>query len=218
MSNAGFVFAERELLDFYTSTLGVAAQRYDSDHGGAYDVNDAHLRLRVDSHRRALDRHAAAECTLAKLDPRHRRTLAIVYAPHSWPALLGLAFGRGFGSFVGLAIRTMVAQEAFASAHGKGSVIDWLAAQAGRGHQAPKGLQRAIVDECASTLRVALAAYEPLRRDRIEGEKRKARQATIEREEAFRMTLGRRRSSRPPSPDLVRVAELVGELAGVAAE
>lgn len=202
--------AETELAGFFTSALGVAAQSYDGFGGKEHDTNDAHLRLRNDGYRRALQQHAQVECTLALVPFAIRETLRAVYEPHGWSGFLALAFPHRFGSFVGLAIKTDRARERC----GKQTPRDWLEWQAGLGEKAPRSLFRAIAEECTERHRAALASYEPHRRARVEDAKKRHREAKVERENLFRETMGKRRSSRPPASGVVLVAEMLAELTG----
>ncbi len=187
--------AEQELVDFFTSSLGVGAQKYEPTGHTAYDANEVHLRLRNASYRKALQKHAAVERTVAQLGREARETLAFVYTPHGWPGLLPVIFEHGrrdpekprdilvtFGSFVALAIRSD-------RLHGKlPSPLEWLADQAGRGDKAPTELFKAIYNECAAKLRASLYEYEPLRKARV-AEAKSARQAVADERARFRRLL-----------------------------
>lgn len=175
-----FSRAETELVGFYLSNLGIAAQSYDPDgHGGGTDSEGASL-----MHLEAMRQHRRVEQTIAELTPEHRHTLWLVYAPHRHPDLLRVAFARSHGSFVALAARTQAVVGAATEAHrdtDAASVLVWLDAQARKGEHAPKQLFRAIVAECDRTLKAALTAYDAVRRERVEREK-VARREAAERE------------------------------------
>ncbi len=179
--------AEAELSEFFTSPLGVGAQKYEPTGQTAYDANEVHLRLRNPAYRRAVQRHAAIARILVQLAPETRATLAAAYTPHGWPGLLPVIFEHTYGSFVALVLRMPRAREKC----GTVQPLDWLADQAGRGDKAPRELFRALKDDCVAALRVALAEYEPLRRARVAAEKN-ARGAAAEERAAFRRALGGR--------------------------
>jgi hypothetical protein len=201
-----FLDAERELAEYFTSAIGVAAQNYDAN-GGAFDHNALHYRRLAPGHRDALRRHEALAATVRLLSTADHATLAAVYHPHSWPVPLVTAFGVR----VGLAVHSAAARKAY-EANGRRGIVQWLEDQARRGHEAPKALFRAIVDECTAKHRAALKAYDKHRVARLEAEKGAKAKAAAAREALLVQTLQGRRAR----PEVLHVAELVEALRGAA--
>lgn len=188
-----FIEADAELVGYFTSSVGVRAQSYDSDGGGggAFDSERAHEGMLRECSRGTMHRVDAVAATLRLLTPAHRRVLQLVYEPHA-PGTNGLKLASdltpswGGGSFVRLSALTETARAAFDRRfHREGdpaAVLVFLRDEAGRGRQS-EGLFRRLREECETARERPLEAYDALRehREHAEGLERRRRRAESER-------------------------------------
>lgn len=168
-----FVESDGELVTFHTSAVGVAAQRYESEGGAAFDSWSAHARLVHQCQRGTLSLVDRIGATLVQLPAEHRRTIALVYTPHGWPAWLAskLHTPWGGGNFVAFAAASKLGAEACKKAHPNDAatparVLQFLLQQG----QADALFGR-LRTACERARMKAIESYDELRVQRIAQEK-----------------------------------------------
>lgn len=188
--------ADRELAEYFMSSLGLQAQRYEPSYGcnsddGSNGVYEEALR------RRAIQRWNAATWTLGRLTAHTRGILRMIYEPHGWPDLLASALRprQGHGNLVGVALTAEPALTAFANRYPNrqatpSSVLEFLRDEAGRGGGA-RGLFVGLLKECERQRDDALRAYSEIRSERLVREKAERLMREKERTAKLNEELGR---------------------------
>lgn len=182
-----FLKADDELSGFFTASVGVRAQNYDTDGGERSIAEDHYRRLRAmkwlgASHERGIQAwYDAVRVTLGTIDRTHATLLANIYTPHGWPTWLAdrLSAPWGRASFVVIASTTKTAEEAFTKQTGELATRERVAAwfpKLGRDTKHDAMFQK-LRTQCEGDRREAMQAYDEARiaREKREGGEHKER-------------------------------------------
>ena len=159
--------ADSEVADYYTSSVGVKAQRYEPSGGTSVEHTNALPGQRFAGE---AARHDVVGRLIAASG--YSQTLRLVYEPFGVPTWLASALSprTGRGSFVRLAVRSAKAmaawQKAFPEDHRDPSpavVLAWVNALGA--HATTTSRLEKWIPDCETERTAALAAYEALRRE-----------------------------------------------------
>lgn len=228
--------SDEELTGFFTAALGVKAQSYQGNGGGAFDsaaLHDQRLKAMRAGGMAWFDRVGR---TLAQMPPLTRELLTTVYTPHAWPTWLADALSTpwGGGSFVLVAASL---PRAATAAQRETGVLEWMLSR-GRGGASDgeakslTALFRNLRDDAEALRMPAIAMYDLLRvarckaeaRERWEGVSTEQRRADRQRrrdeaeQEALRSSAAQRVAVALTGAHEARLAEVcavVGEALGV---
>ncbi len=188
--------SDDELVGWFASAIGVKAQNIDAS-GGDGNPNERHYsRLRAMG-RGTMARHDAVAATIGEVSSERRRVIVLVYTPHAAPTWLqdALSTPWGGGSLLQLATTLPRAAAAAQSRCPGTTIIDWLSH---RGRRAKDALLVGLREDAEALRIAALAAYDPLRIDRVRREQSAEREAKQERErrnaELYAELTGRKRA------------------------
>lgn len=169
--------SDRDLVTFYTSAIGLQAQRYEPcGEGGTYDAHDAQIRLCQRGELVGVDRIRARLGVVAREHREHHETLRLIYgrgagaiergakdgAVDVRPLVLELAPRWGHGSFVGIVHRVERATRAWDKRRRLGeTLLEFLAREAEPKRKKESGtFFRQLVTDCEAIRTPALAAYD----------------------------------------------------------
>lgn len=192
-----FIEADRELAEFYLSSLGVRAQSYEPSYGAIAD-DDASALHEETTRRRAIRRFNGTELALGRMPADERRVLRSVYAPHGWPELLACALRTrwGSGSLVGLALVSERALKAYTRRYptqepSPAAVLDYLRDEAGNAASA-RALFVGLLEDCERARVKALSVYTVIMCARMEEEDVARASAARHRESILAKDLGQK--------------------------
>ncbi len=187
-----FSASDTELVEFFTSSVGLSAIRYEPrGTGGEFSGDETMLDPR---NTRAMSVYVAASSTLASLEAEPRNVLTAVYAPHGAGSTLlsiGLQPTSGGGSFVRVALRTSRVRKAYLRRYpGKpvpspSALLAFLTAEAGHGDDRASWFS-ALREECEERRTVALGIYDAARIERLSRERDHRRERKRRLDDLFR--------------------------------